>query len=222
MPDFDNRTTLGADGARPSMIPTPEEIADAKAVIAGGEAALVIEGERVASLRRVGAHYVMSGRGDRHPLRVDATDEARLVAHWHAFRWAVSNQVAAEALAWKALITPAQRREMLANGACRAAGEDVDPLPVVALFTPDAQATWLLSELDPEEPDFAFGLCDLGLGLSAATPRTRRGSRASSFDPGVQRLPADGRELLQHRRPVCCRSRGASASRAGGDDVGPG
>ena len=165
MPDFDDRTTLGADGAHPSTIPTPEEIADAKAVIAGGEAALVIEGERVASLRRVGARYVMSGRGDRHPLRVDATDEARLVAHWRAFRWAVSNQVAAEALAWKALITSAQRREMLANGACRAAGEDVDPLPVVALFTPDAQATWLLSELDPEEPDFAFGLRDLGLGF---------------------------------------------------------
>ena len=32
------------------------------------------------------------------------------------------------------------------------------------LFTPDANATWLLTELDPEDPDRAFGLCDLGLG----------------------------------------------------------
>lgn len=32
------------------------------------------------------------------------------------------------------------------------------------LFTPDANATWLLTELDPSEPDIAFGLCDLGLG----------------------------------------------------------
>ena len=31
------------------------------------------------------------------------------------------------------------------------------------LFTPDAGATWLLSEIDPEDPDIAFGLCDLGL-----------------------------------------------------------
>ncbi|MEO0425646.1 MAG: DUF2958 domain-containing protein [Pseudomonadota bacterium] len=37
--------------------------------------------------------------------------------------------------------------------------------PLVKLFTPDAQATWLLSELDPEEPELAFGLCDLGLGF---------------------------------------------------------
>jgi hypothetical protein len=34
----------------------------------------------------------------------------------------------------------------------------------VKLFTPDANATWLLTELDPKFPDQAFGLCDLGLG----------------------------------------------------------
>lgn len=32
------------------------------------------------------------------------------------------------------------------------------------LFTPDAGCTWLLSEVDPEDPDIAFGLCDLGMG----------------------------------------------------------
>lgn len=32
------------------------------------------------------------------------------------------------------------------------------------LFTPDAGATWLLSEFDPDDEDLAFGLCDLGLG----------------------------------------------------------
>jgi Protein of unknown function (DUF2958) len=36
---------------------------------------------------------------------------------------------------------------------------------VVKLFTPDAGATWLLSEIDPEDHDIAFGLCDLGLGF---------------------------------------------------------
>jgi Protein of unknown function (DUF2958) len=39
---------------------------------------------------------------------------------------------------------------------------DVDFKPVVKLFTPDAQCTWLLTELGLD--DIAFGLCDLGLG----------------------------------------------------------
>jgi hypothetical protein len=62
------------------------------------------------------------------------------------------------------LFTEAQRRELIANGERSAAGEHLDPYPIVKLFTPDAGATWLLTELDPGEPDRAFGLCDLGLG----------------------------------------------------------
>ena len=62
------------------------------------------------------------------------------------------------------LLTDTQRRELTANGERSAAGEEIDPRPVVKLFTPDAGATWLLTELDPSEPDRAFGLCDLGLG----------------------------------------------------------
>lgn len=54
---------------------------------------------------------------------------------------------------------------MLDNGAAAARGEDRDPLPVVKIFTPDARATWLLTEIDPEDGDTAFGLCDLGLGF---------------------------------------------------------
>ncbi|MGK9235794.1 DUF2958 domain-containing protein [Inquilinus limosus] len=60
------------------------------------------------------------------------------------------------------LITDGQRAELLANGARTAAGETIDPYPVMKLFTPDAGATWLLTELDPADPDLAFGLCDLG------------------------------------------------------------
>lgn len=56
------------------------------------------------------------------------------------------------------------RAALLANGERTAAGVEHDPYPVVKLFTPDAGATWLLSELDPLAPDLAFGLCDLGLG----------------------------------------------------------
>ena len=62
------------------------------------------------------------------------------------------------------LLTDEQRRRMLTYGAMSAKGEHIDPKPVVKLFTPDAQCTWLLTELDPREPDIAFGLCDLGQG----------------------------------------------------------
>ncbi|MES1937524.1 DUF2958 domain-containing protein [Salinisphaera hydrothermalis] len=64
-----------------------------------------------------------------------------------------------------ALVTEEQRTRLLANGRDRAAGQGIDPLPVVRLFTPDAHATWLLTELDPADGDTAYGLCDLGLGM---------------------------------------------------------
>lgn len=52
------------------------------------------------------------------------------------------------------------------NRALIDAGETpLDLRPVVKLFTPDAAATWLLSEIDPEDSDIAYGLCDLGLGF---------------------------------------------------------
>ena len=62
------------------------------------------------------------------------------------------------------LLNEQQRGELLANGAARARGEDVDPCPVVKLITLDAHATWLLSELAPDG-DTAYGLIDLGLGV---------------------------------------------------------
>lgn len=60
------------------------------------------------------------------------------------------------------LITDTMRQALLENGAARARGEQPDPFPVVKLFMPDAKAKWLLTELDPTDPDLAFGLCDLG------------------------------------------------------------
>ncbi|MCW4460797.1 DUF2958 domain-containing protein [Sphingomonas sp. BT-65] len=62
------------------------------------------------------------------------------------------------------LLTSEIRAALLANGEKTKTGNDHDPRPVVKLFTPDAGATWLLTELDPDDPDIAFGLCDLGLG----------------------------------------------------------
>jgi len=67
------------------------------------------------------------------------------------------------------LLTQSIREALLRNGRIRLSADmngnpDIDFIPVVRLFTPDAGCTWLLTELDPEEPDIAFGLCDLGMG----------------------------------------------------------
>jgi hypothetical protein len=67
------------------------------------------------------------------------------------------------------LLTNGIRERLLKNGRLSqqlsARGETVpDFLPVVKLFTPDTGFAWLLTELDPEDNDIAYGLCDLGMG----------------------------------------------------------
>ena len=63
------------------------------------------------------------------------------------------------------LMTKAQRETLLRNGIRSQDDPDYDPKPVMKLFTPDGAATWLLTELDPDDHDIAFGLCDLGMGF---------------------------------------------------------
>ncbi len=68
-----------------------------------------------------------------------------------------------------ALLTREQRARLLANGHANRERiskglDEHDWQPVVKLFCPWGTATWLLSELDPEDEDIAFGLCDLGMG----------------------------------------------------------
>lgn len=60
----------------------------------------------------------------------------------------------------------AVRAALLANGRLQreAVGRSLDFRPLAKAFTPDGSATWLLTEIDPDSPDIAFGLCDLGLG----------------------------------------------------------
>ena len=66
------------------------------------------------------------------------------------------------------LLTKQIHETLLENGRrqepVRGTEEEIDFYPVVKLFTPDAGCTWLLTELLPEDPDIAFGLCDLGVG----------------------------------------------------------
>ncbi len=63
------------------------------------------------------------------------------------------------------LLTQEHSRRLLANGRWNKANDQAhDFRPVVKLFAPWTSATWLLTELDPDNPDMGFGLCDLGQG----------------------------------------------------------
>lgn len=46
-----------------------------------------------------------------------------------------------------------------------ALADERDHPPVLKLSTPDGAATWLISEVDSDDPDRLFGLCDLGQGF---------------------------------------------------------
>lgn len=61
------------------------------------------------------------------------------------------------------LFTIAQYEQLISNGSPQ--NRDQDHIPVAKLFLPGTGCTWLLTEIDPEEPDLAFGLCDLGMGF---------------------------------------------------------
>ena len=79
------------------------------------------------------------------------------------------------------LFTKSDTAKLIRNGiaSCRAIQKDgntPDHVPVVKLFTPDARATWLLTELEvvvvdgqgketAEPTGRAYGLCDLGMGF---------------------------------------------------------
>jgi hypothetical protein len=67
------------------------------------------------------------------------------------------------------LLTRAQREQLLDNGRRQAAVKgtpaELDFHPVVKLFNPCGAATWLLTEIDPDDQTVAWGLCDLGMGF---------------------------------------------------------
>ncbi|MFA5957760.1 DUF2958 domain-containing protein [Hyphomicrobium sp.] len=66
------------------------------------------------------------------------------------------------------LITKEQLQQLADNGRRQAAvkGTDaeLDLQPVVKIFNPTGAGTWLLTEIDPDDTDIAWGLCDLGFG----------------------------------------------------------
>jgi hypothetical protein len=93
------------------------------------------------------------------------------------------------------LLTFAQEQRLRANAeanACRIAHdqEPEDFHPVVKLFCPWNGTTWLLTELDVDEPDIAFGLCDLGMGFPELG-NVRLSELAAIRGPGGLRIERD-------------------------------
>ena len=116
------------------------------------------------------------------------------------------------------LLTHAQRHQLRASGRAQRqaidAGTDVlEFKPVLKIFTPDAGCTWLLTELTPDNPELAFGLCDPGLGepkfgyVSLGVLQTVRGKlglpieRDRSFDAD-KTIAAYANDARERRRIV--------------------
>lgn len=59
-------------------------------------------------------------------------------------------------------------QKLLDNGSPENYGKDHSP--VVNLFLPGTACTWLLTEIDPEFHNIAYGLCDLGMGFPEIGP----------------------------------------------------
>lgn len=68
------------------------------------------------------------------------------------------------------LLTQAQYDQLLENGRrqspLKGSERELDFVPVVKLFNAYGAGTWLLTELDPDEPDIAWALADLGMGCA--------------------------------------------------------
>ncbi len=70
--------------------------------------------------------------------------------------------------ALKLQITQAEWEQLYKNGLIQAkvkgTAKELDPFPVVKLFYPAGSGTWLLSEIEPDEPEIAWAVADLGMG----------------------------------------------------------
>lgn len=60
------------------------------------------------------------------------------------------------------MIMPIARLQATLEANRRGGAETAEEWPVVRLYTPLAKSVWLLSTIDPNEKDKAFGLCDEG------------------------------------------------------------
>ena len=109
------------------------------------------------------------------------------------------------------LLTDEQQRRMLENGRREQREEAFDPEPVVKLVLPGLSMVWLLSSLDPEVPDYAFGLCDLGFGTPELGSVSLTGL-AESTGPLAPKVRRD--DLFKPVMPISAYAEAARAAQA--------
>ena len=82
------------------------------------------------------------------------------------------------------LLTAPLLKQLIRNGQTRG-----DHIPVVKFFDPCGAATWLITEIDPDDGDTLFGLCDLGLGFPELgyVSLTELAQIRNRFDLGIER-----------------------------------
>lgn len=68
------------------------------------------------------------------------------------------------------IFLPKHHFETLKRNGEAYAAQHRDLIPVVKFFDPCGAATWLITRLDPKDPDILYGLCDLGMGFPELGP----------------------------------------------------
>ena len=101
------------------------------------------------------------------------------------------------------LLTKEIRDTLIANGREQAPVKGTDAekdfWPVVKLFFPAGPQTWLLTEIDPDDEDVAWGLCDLGMGCPEFG--TVRISELEEFE-GVLGLHIERDKFFEAKAPI--------------------
>jgi hypothetical protein len=121
-----------------------------------------------------------------------------------------------------ALFTPAQREQLLDNGRRQAAvkgtSDEIDFRPVVKLFNPVGAATWLLTEIDPDDETVAWGLCDLGMGLPefGTVSLTELANYRGRLGLGIERD-----RYFEARGPISAYIAAATKAERITEDIGP-
>ena len=111
------------------------------------------------------------------------------------------------------LLTKHIREQLLKNGheqaKVKGTKAEKDFWPVVKLFYPAGGQTWLLTELDPEDEDVAWALCDLAMGFPEFG--TVRISELESFT-GVAGLRIERDRFFAAKAPISRYIEAASAA----------
>ncbi|WP_414714262.1 DUF2958 domain-containing protein [Sphingomonas sp.] len=62
-------------------------------------------------------------------------------------------------------MTDDEARQLVENARLATSDATFDPVPLIRIKVADSDASWLVTEIDPDDHDLAYGLADAGIGL---------------------------------------------------------